>query len=176
MEFNPREPYWRSQRVAEEAAGQKALWVSLPVFGSCVGMFSNCLQVPSCHQNSQTSKVKQFNKEYDVLCSRENNPWTEEVQCLRSNRALFLNDFGREWVLVLEAAHKNREKLPGVTNLTLFRKIKEQRNKYIVQRWVGIWWLATAYTSFLVKHRIYRNRKAWFADVVFWEGVALSCV
>ena len=82
--------------MAEEAAGQRALWVPLPVFGSCLGMFSSCLHVPSCHQNSQTSKVKQFNKECEVLRSGENNPRTEEVQCFTSNRALFLNDFGHE--------------------------------------------------------------------------------
>lgn len=64
-----------------------------------------------------------------------------------------------EFYRVLEAAHKNRAKLPGVTNLTLFRKIKEQRNKYRAHPGsaVGDWLIG--YSVVLVKWSIYTNMK-----------------
>lgn len=45
------------------------------------------------------TKQKQFSNEFDVLYSRENNPWIKQVQCLTRSGALFLRNFGQEQVL-----------------------------------------------------------------------------
>lgn len=41
------------------------------------------------------TKIKQFSTRFDVLYSRENNPWTGGVQCLTSSGAFFPWDFGQ---------------------------------------------------------------------------------
>lgn len=45
------------------------------------------------------TKIIKFSNEFDILFSRENNPWTGGGQCLTSSGRLFLRDFGQERVL-----------------------------------------------------------------------------
>lgn len=49
-------------------------------------------------------KLKQISTAFDVLYSREDNPWIGEAQCPLSSGTLFLGDFGQWRVLWLEEA------------------------------------------------------------------------
>lgn len=53
----------------------------------------------------QMTKLRQFSNKLDVLCAKENNPWTGGVRCLTSGKALFPWDLGQgEFYRALQAA------------------------------------------------------------------------
>ena len=53
-------------------------------------------------------KIKQFSSEFNVLYSRENNPWVGGVQGLTKGGAPFLRDLRLEFHRALEAARRKQ--------------------------------------------------------------------
>ena len=89
----------------------------------------------------QRRKLRPFSNEFNVLYSKENNPWLEEYS---DSQAMEHSprEFEQEWVLCsIRSGKAIRAGLAGVVNMTLFRKIKEQGNKYRAQKY-GVWGLA----------------------------------
>lgn len=73
----------------EEPSPESSAVVCIPPF--C----QNC-------QLTQLTKLQQVSNKFDVFYSRENNPWTREVQCPTSSRALFPERFWARTSLFIE--------------------------------------------------------------------------
>lgn len=56
------------------------------------------------------TKIIQFNNKFDVLYSRENNPWIGGVPCLTSTRVLFPKDFEQDQVVWSELYREATQK------------------------------------------------------------------
>lgn len=92
----------------------------------------------------QISYLKQFSNEFEVLYLRESDPWIGEcsVSLISSGGSTFPEEF---WAIVSFRVLKEIIWLAGIASLTLFRKIKEQGNKYRAElTWsLGIGWIDT---------------------------------
>lgn len=77
-------------------------------------------------------KVKQFCTEFNVFIQGKNNPWTVRASVSEAMEHSFRRDFGQERDLysVRSRNADTGNDCLGLGNLTLYRKIKEQGNKF----------------------------------------------
>lgn len=85
------------------------------------------------------TKVKQCSTEFDVPCSRENNPWIGKEQCLASRGAFFPKDLGkREFCRALEEAFREQR---GLTGEEVAKFLKALRSYFLGQgNWLKLSW------------------------------------
>lgn len=128
----------RSQR------GNKPRWLFRHYnvhLGATPGLCSNCLRVPCCHQNCEMTKLKQASTAFDVLYSRENNPWIREYigsqEVLSSSPGIWgKNGFSR----ASNRSCRNWEQLSRRWGISLQGlKVLFSRGREVSQSWIGGW-------------------------------------